>query len=244
MTTQCEYPGRLIAFEGVDGSGKTHLLTLLKALLEGVGLRDLFIFTREPYLLESREALKDPDLDLTGQRIRAELEILQHDRAAHYREVITPALKMGKIVITDRSFGSTAPYQHVLVADCARIFSHQQLMFRSPDHWVFISALDGVIQSRNRKRNKQNPDIRDLAATSTRRIHKLLSGYGVTILNGQMSPCTIIDNSSNEDHNTPLSQIMEVICQVSPHRKSNAIMQALVEALRLSQTFSLKECDS
>lgn len=105
--------GRLIVFEGVDGSGKTTQWRLLTERL-----------LREDYpVLASCEPTYGP----WGQKIRRELlrgtaEIpvatqlywFRQDRREHNRGLIEPALRRGELVVLDRYYYSTVAYQGTL----------------------------------------------------------------------------------------------------------------------------------
>lgn len=98
--------GRLIAFEGGEGSGKS---TQAARLAERLGA----VLTHEPgdtpLGAEIRRLVLDtPALDITD---RAEALLLAADRAQHVVEVIQPALEAGRTVVTDRFAGSSIAYQ-------------------------------------------------------------------------------------------------------------------------------------
>jgi len=98
--------GRLIAIEGIDGSGKS---TQAKILAESVGA----VCTREPGGTALGEALRSILLgpDEAGPTSRAEALLLAADRAQHVDEIVRPALERGQWVVTDRYSGSTLAYQ-------------------------------------------------------------------------------------------------------------------------------------
>jgi dTMP kinase len=107
MTT----PGRMIAFEGGEGAGKSTQATRLAAVL-GAEL------TREPggsVLGERiRQFLLDPATEAAGAgRIdaRTELMLALAARAQHVSERIRPALEAGRDVVIDRYSASTLAYQ-------------------------------------------------------------------------------------------------------------------------------------
>lgn len=103
--------GFFVVFEGPDGSGKSTQAKLLADKLTAQGLDVLL--TKEPggtaIGQKIREILLNPDN--TGLDKKAELLLFAADRAQHIAEVITPALKAGKIVISDRFTESTKAYQ-------------------------------------------------------------------------------------------------------------------------------------
>ncbi len=100
-----------IVFEGGEGSGKTTQVKLLARKLKQNGYKVLI--THEPGGTDL--GLKIRKLLLFSRKPvvpRAELFLFLADRAQHVEEVIRPALKQGKIVISDRFSGSTFAYQY------------------------------------------------------------------------------------------------------------------------------------
>jgi dTMP kinase len=103
-------PGRLIAFEGVEGSGKSTQLELLRRVLEGRG-REVVV-TREPGGTPAgervRSVLLDPEVELHP---RAEALLFAAARAELVEAVIRPALERGAVVLCDRYLDSSLAYQ-------------------------------------------------------------------------------------------------------------------------------------
>jgi len=99
-------PGRLIALEGVDGSGKS---TQARILARSLGA----LLTFEPGATELGRALRRLLLEPGGPApdLRAEALLVAADRAQHVAQVIRPALDEGRVVVTDRYSGSTLAYQ-------------------------------------------------------------------------------------------------------------------------------------
>ena len=104
--------GKLITFEGPEGSGKSTQIKLLANYLSGAGCE--VVITREPGgtpLAEHfREILKHRH---THEKIHpsTELFLFEAGRAQNVNEVIKPALAAGKIVLCDRFTDSTIAYQ-------------------------------------------------------------------------------------------------------------------------------------
>lgn len=98
--------GRLVAFEGVDGCGKSTQAALLAQRLDAV-------LTFEPGATSLGETLRRVLLEVGRGPIddRAEALLMAADRAQHVAEVIEPALVAGSWVVTDRYSGSTFAYQ-------------------------------------------------------------------------------------------------------------------------------------
>lgn len=103
--------GRLIAFEGTEGAGKSSQLQQTAATLRGEGHR--VTVTAEPGSTPLGRHLRELLLhDRTATPVPvAELFLYLADRAQHVAQVIEPALAEGSIVLTDRFFASTIAYQ-------------------------------------------------------------------------------------------------------------------------------------
>jgi dTMP kinase len=97
--------GRLIAFEGIDGCGKS---TQARILAESLGA----LLTYEPGDTPLGAGLRELILHSDGALSpRAEALMVAADRAQHVDEVLEPALASGRWVVTDRFDGSTLAYQ-------------------------------------------------------------------------------------------------------------------------------------
>jgi dTMP kinase len=131
--------GFLIALEGVDGSGKTTQARLLAAALKDRGLK--VVLTREPtdgpHGEQLRRYLAGPARHLSAA---AELELFTADRRDHVRQVISPGLAAGLIIISDRYYYSSVAYQGALGLDPGAILALNQA-FAPPPDLVFILTL-------------------------------------------------------------------------------------------------------
>jgi dTMP kinase len=99
----------LITIEGIDGTGKT---TLVSALRES--LKDLDpVFTKEPGSTWVGDAVRRA----IGERVDPVTEALLFvaDHAAHLETVVRPALARGRLVISDRYTDSRYAYQAVML---------------------------------------------------------------------------------------------------------------------------------
>lgn len=97
--------GIFIAFEGIDGSGKSTQVRLLSGFL-GM-MKQEVVVTREPGGgLDAIRGLLS--LELSPE---AEFLLFAADRAEHVRRVIRPALERGAWVVSDRYLDSSLAYQ-------------------------------------------------------------------------------------------------------------------------------------
>jgi len=98
--------GRFVAFEGGEASGKSTQATIVAARLGAV-------LTREPGGTAIGRHIRALVLDPANAALdlRAEALLLAADRAQHVRELVQPALRAGRHVVSDRFSGSMLAYQ-------------------------------------------------------------------------------------------------------------------------------------
>jgi dTMP kinase len=103
--------GKLITFEGIEGSGKTTQLKLISEKLTSEGFK--LITTKEPGGSPPGDRIRDIllDPDITSLDPKTELFLFLADRVEHIRSLILPALSKGAIVLSDRFNDSTIAYQ-------------------------------------------------------------------------------------------------------------------------------------
>ncbi|MDY0391439.1 MAG: dTMP kinase [Desulfobulbus oligotrophicus] len=147
--------GVLIAFEGIDGTGKSTQLPLLAGFLRDRGYT----------VVETCEPTSGP----YGQQIRAlygnrqqvspdqELELFLQDRRQHVIKCIQPALEQGAIVLTDRYYFSTAAYQGAAGCDPEQIFSRHDFA-PEPDLVLLLTLTPEESLSRIRNLRGESPN--------------------------------------------------------------------------------------
>jgi dTMP kinase len=103
--------GRLISLEGGEGAGKSTLLAGLRAHFERSELDVLY--TREPGGTPVGEAVRALVLDPAhrGMAVETELLLMFAARAQLVREVLQPALTVGRWVLCDRFTDASYAYQ-------------------------------------------------------------------------------------------------------------------------------------
>lgn len=100
-------PGVWIAFEGVDGCGKSTQAGLLAERLGAV-------LTREPGNTDVGAAIRNVLLhQVVAMHDRCEVLLFAADRAEHIEKVVKPVLAAGGVVVSDRSVWSSAIYQGI-----------------------------------------------------------------------------------------------------------------------------------
>lgn len=104
------YKGSYIVVEGIDGSGKTTQISGLAEYFKKQGKE--VIVTGEPRKDKGIFGKLIQEILLSEKKIPsvAFQYLFSADRAVHLEDVIIPALKSGKIVLSDRCFWSAIPY--------------------------------------------------------------------------------------------------------------------------------------
>ncbi len=113
MSTTKTYRGLFFTFEGIDGSGKTTQMHRLAARLEEAGHEVLE--TYEPGGTPIGTQVRRILLDAANQELCPTAELLLYFacRAQNVEQWIIPALRQGKIVLSDRFTDSSLVYQGV-----------------------------------------------------------------------------------------------------------------------------------
>jgi dTMP kinase len=153
--------GRYIAFEGLEGCGKSTHVTRLAATLNG-------ITTREPGGTAIGASLRAAMLDTSNTMLspRAEALMMAADRAQHLEELVLPALNAGTHVVSDRSAYSSLAYQgygRLLDIDELKRFNNWAIAGNWPDLVVFIDVPLATLLERLKKRELDRFEREDRA---------------------------------------------------------------------------------
>ncbi len=101
--------GRLIVFEGIDGTGKSTQIEMLANRLQTEGYD--VITTREPTNGRYGQKIRNLYQDRKTVSKEEELQLFINDRKEHVKDLLSPSLASGKVVLCDRYYFSTAAYQ-------------------------------------------------------------------------------------------------------------------------------------
>ena len=143
--------GRFITLEGVEGVGKSTQAGLVAELLLSRGLR--VIRTREPGGVPLAEDIRSLLLRTDGAAVHpmAELLLMFAARAAHWNDLIRPALQRGDWVVCDRFTDASVAYQgggrglpREFIAALARAVHGD----RVPDLTLLLDAPPEAVRSR------------------------------------------------------------------------------------------------
>lgn len=151
--------GIFISVEGADGSGKTTQIQLLKEYFERKEYD--VIVTREPGGTKISEEIRSIILDETHREMSYITEMLLYAaaRAQLVEQVIAPAKREGKIIISDRFVDSSAVYQGIARGlGTKMVYDVNQYAIKAcePDitFLLDIDAVEGI----GRKKNQKNLD--------------------------------------------------------------------------------------
>ena len=104
------HTGYFITFEGIDGAGKSTHLEAFRDLMQERYPDTEVVMTREPGGTILGEQLRNLLLD-APMHLETEALLMFAARREHIAQVIEPALKAGKIVISDRFTDASFAYQ-------------------------------------------------------------------------------------------------------------------------------------
>lgn len=135
-----DHPALYIALAGPDGAGKTQATRKVawKLRERGISVKTTYEPTRTKYGAMLRETFSSrlPTME--------EFWLFMLDRAEHGREVVTPALKIGQVVLSDRSGFCTMAYQGPLIA----LETHsgvEEAMTMVYDQWKASAPIPDVV---------------------------------------------------------------------------------------------------
>ena len=124
--------GILIAFEGIDGTGKSTQCRMLSELLTKMKISNIVIAepTKGKWGMKIRKLLLEGRKGISPEE---ELEWFINDRKEDVEINIQPALNAGKVVLMDRYYFSTASYQGALGFDPQKIKADNEKFAPQPD---------------------------------------------------------------------------------------------------------------
>lgn len=147
--------GILIVFEGIDGSGKSTQIQILRNILDDKGL-DVVVF-REPSQGPWGQKIKEKAAFPDSLSPEEELELFVNDRKDNVQKNLRPALAKNKIVLLDRYYFSTMAYQGAKGLDVEKIRLMNEKFAIRPD-LVFILDVDAG-RALQRIQDRKNKDL-------------------------------------------------------------------------------------
>ena len=167
-----------ISFEGIDFSGKSTQIELLKDYL--VEHNKKVEILREPGGTEISEKIRDILLDSENHEMFAEAELLlfSASRAQLVREKIRPYLQKGIYVISDRFHDSSTAYQGYgrgVPLDILNNVHDLAIGETVPELTFFIDIPVGIANERRKKKLKRKLDRMELSNIEF--FNRVRSGY-------------------------------------------------------------------
>src|SRR5580692_1932205 len=200
MVLKTKHTGKLISFEGSEGSGKTSQIARLAERLQKLK-RDV-ITVREPGGTEIGEQIRNIIVhNSRGDEMCPETELLLFTaaRAQLVREIIAPALIAGKIVLSDRFLDSSTVYQGIgrnLALDPVNQINRFAVGNVMPDLTIVIDVPSEVGLARIRQRATDLPDR--MERENIKFYEKVRQGY-LMLAQGMPERFAVVDGTKSED---------------------------------------------
>jgi len=191
--------GKLISFEGPEGSGKSTQIAALAKHLHLLGREVLT--TREPGGTEIGEQIRNIIVhNSKGDEMCPETEVFLFAaaRAQLVRQVIAPALLSGKVVLSDRFLDSSTVYQGIarnLGSDPVQQINRFAVGNVMPDLTIIIDVPTEVSLQRIRLRASDIPDR--MERENAEFFAKVREGY-LLLAKSMPQRFTVIDGTKSE----------------------------------------------
>lgn len=184
--------GRLIALEGMDGSGKS---TQACRLAGALGAELTFQFGATEIGSVIRDLLLSPTYSELDDKTEALLVVA--DKAQHLTEIVRPALQAGRDVVTDRYTASTLVYQgYGRGIDLA--FLKSILQFATSGLEPDLTILLDLDPAQACNRLQQKLDRIEDATTKTSFVSRIRNGY-LQLAAESPDSWVVVDASRNID---------------------------------------------
>jgi len=186
--------GVFIAFEGIDGCGKTTQIKKFVHYLFDKHKHNHIVFTRNPYKdVNIRAILREDDDALTQAEKLAELFIA--DRKKQAEEAIEPALGKGFFVVTDRYKLTTIAYQGAQGVDMRELAKkHDSLPVPNLTIVVDVPAqiagerMKKDMERKTEQKFEKNLEFLENVRQNMLKSGEILKGERILVVDGTKSP--------------------------------------------------------
>lgn len=187
--------GRLFVIEGLDGSGKTTQLEILRNCLEGKGYGVVLI--KEPINSETGKKIRraiDGKIEMSEADFQ---DLFIQNRRELLRDVIEPVIRLGGTVILDRYYWATIAYGTSRGLDFDELM-RKNFTFRTPDITFFLDVSPLICVERmdlrgDKKTRFENEEKMTAALKEYMKLIRMFSD-NIVLINGEQK----IDEVSNE----------------------------------------------
>lgn len=197
--------GKLISFEGIDGSGKTMVIQKVAHLLENRGQR--VIVLQEPGTTAIGKAIRALLKSNKKRSALTDLLLYEASRASLIEMELEPSLSNHDFVLMDRYIDSTVAYQSYgsgLPLDIVQNLNEVADNGHTPDNRFLIDVdLETAQQRRNQR--EQTSDSRDPFDTEKQFAKRVYDGYQEMVKQGILTPV------ANQDSELAAQQIIDMI---------------------------------
>jgi len=194
-------PGRLITFEGGEGSGKSTQIRRLAERLRESG--QAVVLTREPGGTEMAEQIRSFILSGAAEHLGPEAEtmLFAAARADHVDRLIRPALERGDWVLCDRFIDSTRAYQGSDGVDSVLLDSLEKIAIGSvrPDLTLVLDLPVEIGLARAARRRSGEAGPADRFERETVERHERRRQLFLAIAAAEPDRCLVIDANQTQD---------------------------------------------
>ena len=186
-----------IAFEGVDGSGKSSLIDLFSKELEKRGIS--FIQTKEPGGTLIGKEIRRLLLNRDNNKLNPLSETLLYyaDRKQNIQDLIAPALDKRTWVLSDRYWASTSAYQcggRGISESFVETLKKYVCRGYQPHLWVLLDLPVELSLKRLTHFNKKQPDRMEQEA---RDFHQRVKNYYLKLARKESDKWLVLDSTQN-----------------------------------------------
>jgi dTMP kinase len=174
--------GILIAFEGIDGTGKSTQCRMLSELLTKKKISNIVFAepTKGKWGMKIRKLLSEGRKGISPE---VELEWFINDRKEDVEINIQPALNAGKVVLMDRYYFSTAAYQGALCFDPQKIKADNENFAPQPDRvLIFHNSPEKSLERIESAREEKSAFERSDYLMNVQKIFKSFTGSRIRFI--------------------------------------------------------------
>ena len=179
--------GILIAFEGIDGTGKSTQCLMLSELLTKKKISNIVFAepTKGIWGMKIRKLLSEGRKEISPEE---ELEWFINDRKEDVEINILPALNAGKVVLMDRYYFSTAAYQGALGFDPQKIKTDNEKFAPQPDRvLIFHNSPEKSLERIELAREEKSAFERNDYLINVQKIFKSFTGSRISFISSDVT---------------------------------------------------------